>query len=578
MGEQPFSSLSSAVQDFREARRKAALQGLLARLRGESVDLLSYEEVSRKLRAGSSRARGLQEIPLDAIVGSVGRYDDFNRHFLPRTDSDEERWARVKLAMESKGLPPIEVYKLGEVYFVLDGNHRVSVARQMGTPTIEAYVTEIDAKVRLSPEDQLDDIILKAEQAEFLEHTQVDKLRPEASFEMSCCGRFDQLSEHISVHRYFMGIEQDREIPYEEAVAHWVDHVYMPVVQLIREQGILRDFPGRTEADLYLWLMKHRTELAEVLGWEIQPEEAVAGFASRYSPKPGRVVARIRERIRDKLNLDEFDPGPSPGRWRREHLVPRKDDRLFSSILVAVGGSELGWAALEQALKVAKREEGVLRGLHIVADEAQMESKEALGIKAEFERRCEEAGVEGFLAFGVGDIAENIAWRAGWNDLVVVPLQYPPAEALLARLRSGLRELIQRSSSPVLAVPGPSEMKGVLLAYDDSPKAREALFLSTYLAVSWGAALVVVVTQKDLDASQETLKRARSYLEERGVNAELVNKMGAAENAILEAAAEYGCDLIVMGGYGQGPILQVVFGSTVDRVLRKANQPVMVCR
>jgi hypothetical protein len=122
--------MPAAVADFHGARRKAALQELIARLRGEPVDLLSYEEVRQRLKARSQVEKGLQDVLLDAIIGSVGRYTDFTRGFLPRSEVDPYRWARIKAAATGlTGLPPIEVYKIGDVYFVRDGNHRVSVAR-----------------------------------------------------------------------------------------------------------------------------------------------------------------------------------------------------------------------------------------------------------------------------------------------------------------------------------------------------------------------------------------------------------------------------------------------------------------
>ena len=132
------AQLSAAVEDFRRARRKASLEQVLARLTGKTIDLLSYEDVRRKLRATSGVSQDLREIPLDAIIGSVGRYADFTRSFLPRKDSDEGRWARVKVAVDDlSGLPPIEVYQVGEAYFVRDGNHRVSIARELGATHIQ---------------------------------------------------------------------------------------------------------------------------------------------------------------------------------------------------------------------------------------------------------------------------------------------------------------------------------------------------------------------------------------------------------------------------------------------------------
>ena len=237
----------SSLQDFRRARSQAKLKQLVARVTGESTELLSYEEVRRKLRAYASSDRGLRDIPLDAIVGSVGRYNDFTRDFLPRQDFTQDRWAKVKAASEgSPGLPPIDVYKVGESYFVKDGNHRVSVARQLGAISIQAYVTEVLVRVPLDPNTQPDDLILKAEYAEFLERTHLDELRPEADLSVTIPGQYPTLEEHIAVHRHYMGIDQQRFIPPDEAVSHWYDMIYLPAVQAMQEGGILRNFPNRT--------------------------------------------------------------------------------------------------------------------------------------------------------------------------------------------------------------------------------------------------------------------------------------------------------------------------------------------
>jgi hypothetical protein len=295
-------SLAGAREDFRRAHTRAVLEQIGARLRGESAALVCYDDVQEAVSADSRISRGLQDIPIDAIVGSVGRCTDFTRTFLPLRDETEGRWARVELAATSlAGLPPIDVYKIGDVYFVHDGNHRVSVARQFGATHIEAYVTEFLTKVSLSPTDRPDELIVKIEYAEFLERTRLDEPRPDADLSASVPGQYRELEEHIAVHRYFMGIEQEREIPYEEAATHWYDTVYLPVVQVIREQDLLRDFPGRTEADLYLWLLNHRAELDQELEREVGTAEAAGDLVRRFSPKLQHTLARVLEKIRDTL-------------------------------------------------------------------------------------------------------------------------------------------------------------------------------------------------------------------------------------------------------------------------------------
>lgn len=569
-------SYTQAVQDFRRARRRAALQEVLSRLRGERVDLLPYEEVSRMLGGLASARTELREIPLQAIVGSVGRYTDFNRSFLPLQDSDEGRWARVRMAYTESGLPPIEVYKIGEAYFVKDGNHRVSIARQLGETHIPAYVSEVHTRVALTPEDEPDEIIIKAEYAEFLRRTNLDALRPEADLRLSVPGRYRTLEEHIAVHRYYMGLEREREIPPEEAVTHWYDHVYMPVVRAIRERGVLRDFPDRTETDLYLWVSSHRAELEEALGWEVDPGEVAEDLADRFSLRPERALTRAGEKILEAVTPDELEAGPPPGVWRKEQAGR---DRLFSDVLVAVGGDEPGWAAFEQALEVVQREGGRLRGLHVVSSEDQRGAEAPRAVQAEFARRCDAAGVTGSLVVEVGNVAQKICERSRWNDLVVVHLAHPPGRRPIDRLSSGFRTLIRRCATPVLAVPkAPSRLRGALLAYDGSPMAEEALFIATYMAGRWGVPLTVLTVEEKGRTRREAQGRARDYLKTHGLEAAYAVKAGDVSSHLLETAEAQGADLILIGGYRSRLSLEIVLGSTVDEVLRTSPYPTLISR
>jgi hypothetical protein len=277
------TSVAQASRHFSKARMQAFWQEVWALLTGKSIDLLRFEEVKQRLRLTDERYLGLREIPLDKIVGSVGRYRDFTRTFLPRTNAVRSRWQRLDaLARGPEGFPPIEVYKVGEVYFVIDGNHRVSVARQLGAKTIEAYVTELRTPVPIDENTTEKDLIQKEAYAEFLRRTRLDVLRPEAQIILTEPDRYNQLLEHISVHRYFMGIDQQREVSWEEAVVSWYDNVYMPLVKLIREYEVLEYFPGRTEADLYAWLIKHQEAMRLYHGGEyMTPQETVADFLSK---------------------------------------------------------------------------------------------------------------------------------------------------------------------------------------------------------------------------------------------------------------------------------------------------------
>jgi hypothetical protein len=251
-------------EDFSRARRKAFFAQLGALLNRRPNELLSFEEVRARLSVRGQHYLGLQTVPLDHIVGSEGRYVDFDRTFAPRHDATKFRWMSVDRAHhEDVALPAIELYKVGDIYFVKDGNHRVSVARLQGQADIDAVVTELVVDVPLSPDVSMRDLLLKEEYSDFLSWTGLAELRPEQRIEFSEPGGYVDLVAHINGHRYFLGLERGAEVTREEAVAAWYDTVYTPVVEVLRERDALRSFPGRTEADLYRWIMDHRWYLRE---------------------------------------------------------------------------------------------------------------------------------------------------------------------------------------------------------------------------------------------------------------------------------------------------------------------------
>jgi len=252
------SSVDRSGYDFQRARLQAFLNLMRQTLAGRRQRLLAFDEVREKLHLGGPVYRGLQTVPLDRIIGSVDRYRDFDRLFLPTQSHTEDRWRRINRAWyEEVNLPPVLLYKVGEVYFVVDGNHRVSVARDRGQKFIDAEVREVEARVPVTPDLGPDDLEYLGERVEFLERTQLDRYYPELVIEPTVLGGYDRLLEHISVHRYFMGIDQERPISEEEAVRHWVETLYLPVVDIVRRAEILEALPGRSETDLYLWTMDH---------------------------------------------------------------------------------------------------------------------------------------------------------------------------------------------------------------------------------------------------------------------------------------------------------------------------------
>jgi hypothetical protein len=300
--------------DYSAARTKALFNSVLARLAGRPNRLLSFDQVKDKLRLGGSVYRGIRPVPVKSIVGSVDRYRDFDRAFVPAQTFTADRWKAINRAFyRSEELPPIKLYQVGEAYFVLDGHHRVSVAREHDVEFIDAEVIEVHSRVPLTPDVNASDLEILGEYESFLARTHLDRLRPEQNIHFTIAGGYQRLVEHIAVHRYFMGVEKQREVDEAEAVTHWYDTLYLPIVEVIREQKVLADFPNRTESDLYLWLMDHLHYLRATQG-AVDPAEAAQDFAQEFGERPVQKLLRTVARSIDVIGQAEAGlPGPAAG-------------------------------------------------------------------------------------------------------------------------------------------------------------------------------------------------------------------------------------------------------------------------
>jgi hypothetical protein len=268
-----------ARNDFAHARFKAFWKRVFNILGGQPTTLLSYDEVKEKLHLGGPIYRGVKTVALDKIVGSLNRYHQFDRAFLPLEDQVANRWQAIDRAFYREvNLPPVVLYKVGEVYFVVDGHHRVSVAREQGQKEIDAEVRECSTKVNITPDLKPEDLEILGEKVDFLERTELDHIRPKARIRLTIPDGFERMLEHIAVHRYFMGLDQQRDIDDEEAVAHWYDTVYQPIASSIRRSGILKEFPGKTEGDLYLWVLDRQRYLHDKGEELASPRKAARDF------------------------------------------------------------------------------------------------------------------------------------------------------------------------------------------------------------------------------------------------------------------------------------------------------------
>ncbi|MCA9949738.1 MAG: universal stress protein, partial [Anaerolineales bacterium] len=364
-----------------------------------------------------------------------------------------------------------------------------------------------------------------------------------------------------------------------EAVVGWYDNVYMPVILLIREQGILHNFPERTEADLYVLLSERREEIETALGWQIDAKTAVVNLAPAFDRAPQNMLSRLGGRLMEVV-APGLEDGPPVGFWREQREALHRADVLFDDILVSLQGTEADWHLLDGVIEVAKRENGRLLAINAVASEAELSDPRVEEIEAGFQQRCQASGVQGEFAAEVGVEGEIMIRRAAWVDLVATNLTFATELKPRLPLSSGVDMLIQQCPRPILVLPGvfESPMDRALLGYDGSPKAREALYVAAYLASCWQLHLDVVTVETDFTSSA-ALDEARQYLTSCGVeNVNYLMRSHPIADALLETAVSRESNLLIVGGFGFRPVRYMMVGSTVDRALREFKQPILICR
>ena len=549
----------AAIQDFQSAHLRGKLQGVLARVTGRSNELLSYDEVANKLKLQGRSDKGTQSIPVDAIIGSVGRYTDFTRTFLPRHAQDQQRWANVKaMAFDLVGLPPVDVYKVSEVYFVIDGNHRVSIARQEGWKHIQAHVIEIQTDIPLTPDIQPDELIVKAEYADFLEQTGLNRTQEVVDLRMTIPGGYQKLLDEITCCRCQIEEEEKHECSLHESAENWYREIYLPFAEAVRERGMMRWFPNRTVTDLYGWMAEHRSELEKELGWSIRPEAAAEVFIQNTNRRASAEESKI-------------------GSWRKARLLNRYAEHLFRDILVPIGNTAESWDALDQAILIAQREQANILALHTVGNRQEPDSAEMKALQDQFNLVCSKEIANGVLAIEVGDPTQKILERAALADLIVIKIAHPPSTGIRS-LGSQVRTLITRSSRPILAIPGMiSSFQHALLAFDGSPKAKEALFVATYLAEQWQTKLTIFTGLAEESSDGSIQDFAQNYLEFNEIEARFITQKYSPETFKL-TAEQINADLIIMGGYSGSILKEMTIGSSVNYMLRESQLPVLICR
>jgi len=310
-----YNSLPQAEEDFSKARNKALFNEIQHLLSPEEASLISLNDVKQLIKPINETYVGMKVIPIDKIIGSEGRYKDFDNHFFPKSSFLKTRWEHVdQAAINAIELPPIKVYELAGVYFVRDGNHRVSVAKARGIEFIDAEVVSLQSEIKLKKPDNLGDVvkeIINYEKRLFYNETNFGDITEYWCLDFTTPGRYDVIFNHILTHKYYMNLHQQEEVSMEQAILSWFNTVYLPIVSTVREKHILRSFKKRTLSDMYVWIVRYWDELKTKFGDNIPIDEAVSHFKQEYRiPVHKRLINHIesvvlRKKISDMQNQNE---------------------------------------------------------------------------------------------------------------------------------------------------------------------------------------------------------------------------------------------------------------------------------
>jgi hypothetical protein len=259
---------TDAQFDFGRARRRRALARLAARLRGAPADvhvILPFEEVVQALGRKGERYLGLQTIQLESIVGTVDRGREFDRRFRPTSGRVRARWERIAAEQRrGKAMPPIDVYRIGELHFVKDGHHRVSVARALGHDTIDAYVTEVITEVGAERETKLRDLPLKSHERLFHERVPLpqearERIKPSKRSAYAC------LAEGVEAWGFRLMQARGEFMTREQVAEMWFRDEYEPVTEMLREAGVAT---SANETDAYMAVVSLRYLLLRTHEWD----------------------------------------------------------------------------------------------------------------------------------------------------------------------------------------------------------------------------------------------------------------------------------------------------------------------
>lgn len=288
-------------EDFFKARNKALFNDLQHFLVPDESKLLSFSEIKQMLKPQNEVYKGMEAVPVKDIVGSEGRYHDFDNHFFPRNVHLKSRWTSIdKAHLQNIILPPIVLYEIGGLYFVRDGNHRVSVAKAQGVEMIDAEVVSLQSEIKLKSGmsiRQIQKAVIHYEKRVFYNETAFGDITDCWNLDFSTPGQYDVLYQHIQIHKYFINQTRSEEISTEDAILSWYHTLYIPIISIIKKRHILRKFKHRTPADLYVWIVKYWDELKKKFGDSVSMDSAATEFTDKFGEGP---IKRLWRKIVSK--------------------------------------------------------------------------------------------------------------------------------------------------------------------------------------------------------------------------------------------------------------------------------------
>lgn len=288
-------------EDFLKARNKAFFNEIQHLLNPEEAKLIALSDVKNLIKPSAETYLGMKVIPVEKIIGSEGRYQDFDNNFFPKSSHLRTRWEKIDdAAIRSIVLPPIKVYEIAGLYFVRDGNHRVSVAKSRGTEFIDAEVVSLQSEITIKNANNINDLIrqiINFEKRTFYMETSFGDITDYWVMDFTTPGKYDLIYNHIITHKYYINMNQSEEISWDDAVLSWFKNVYLPVIHYLEDNKVMKHFRKRTESDLYVWIMKYWDQLKSKYGNDVPINDAVAELEKNHKVPLRKKILNYFKRI-----------------------------------------------------------------------------------------------------------------------------------------------------------------------------------------------------------------------------------------------------------------------------------------